>query len=201
MLKGKKVLLRPLEEDDLGFCQVLYNDSHIRDMVVGWDFPSSLRNQKIWFESLCRDKNNIRLIIETKKEGRIGLTGLWNIDWHNRTALNAIKLLVNSRTRGKGYGRDAIMTMCAFAFFNAGMRKLWCEILDYNIPSLKAYVDKSGWKIEGRLRKHVLKNGAEHDLYFAGCLKEDFLKVPDVKDYIPPRIPEGMKPVNLRPKT
>ncbi|MDD2703138.1 MAG: GNAT family protein [Candidatus Omnitrophica bacterium] len=193
MIRGKKVILRPLEESDLDFCQVLYNDEHIRDMVVGWDFPSSKKNQKIWFESLIKDKRNIRFIVETKKRERLGLTGLWNIDWHNRSSLTAIKLLVTKKTAGKGYGRDAIMVMNAFSFFNVGLHKLWCEILDYNIPSLKAYTERSGWKIEGKLRKHIFKNGSYHNLYFIGCLKEDFLSVPDSNEYIPSSIPEGMR--------
>lgn len=195
MIKGKKVVLRPLEESDLDFCQVLYNDPHIRDMVVGWDFPSSKKNQKIWFESLIKDKRNIRFIIETKKKERLGLTGLWNIDWHNRSALNAIKLLVTRKTKGKGYGKDAIMAMAAFAFFNVGLHKLWCEIIDYNIPSLKAYTQRCGWKIEGKLRKHIFKNGEYHNLYSIGCLKDDFLSVPDAQEYIPSNIPEGMRRV------
>lgn len=193
MIKGKKIILRPLEEDDLDFCQILYNDQHIRDMVVGWDFPSTKKNQKVWFESTVNDKKNVRFIVETNNREKIGLTGFWNIDWHNRSALNAIKLLVTKKTKGKGYGRDAIMTMSAFAFFNIGLHKLWCEILDYNIPSLKSYVERSGWKIEGKLRKHIFKNGEFHDLYYIGCLKKDFLSVADSKEYIPREIPKKIK--------
>lgn len=198
MIKGKKVILRPLEESDLDFCQALYNDPHIRDMVVGWDFPSAKRNQKIWFESIIKDKRNARFIVETKNKVRLGLTGLWNIDWHNRSALIAIKLLVTDKTKGKGYGRDAIMAISAFAFFNAGLHKLWCEILDYNVPSLKSYVERCGWKIEGKLRKQIFKNGAFHDLYYVGCLKEDFLSVVDSNEYIPRKMPEGMRRVTKR---
>jgi RimJ/RimL family protein N-acetyltransferase len=195
MIKGKKIFLRPIEESDLDFCQVLYNDAHIRNMVVGWDFPSSKKNQKFWFESLIKDKRNVRFIIETKNKNRIGLTGLWNIDWYNRHAETAIKILVTSKTKGRGYGRDAIMLMSAFAFFNVGLHKLWCEILDYNIPSLKAYTQRSGWKIEGKLRKHIFKNGTYHNLYSVGCLKGDFLSVTDAHEYIPKSIPGGMRSI------
>ena len=195
MIKGKKVILRPLEESDLDFCQVLYNDEHIRNMVVGWDFPTSKLKQKIWFESLIKDRKNIRFIIETKKGERVGLTGLWNIDWHNRSAETAIKLLVTKKTRGKGYGRDAIMAINAFAFFSVGLHKLCCVIIDYNIPSLKAYTERSGWKIEGKLRQHIFKNGVYHNLYSVGCLKKDFLAVPDSQEYIPCSMPRGMKRV------
>jgi RimJ/RimL family protein N-acetyltransferase len=191
MIRGKKVILRAIEEEDLGFCQRLYNDPTIRAMVVGWDFPASLDKQKRWFASLATDQNNVRLVVETMEKQPIGLTGLWDIDWHNRHALTATKLLALEELRGKGYGRDAIMAMNAYAFFEVGLHRLWSLILDYNVASMKSYVERSGWKIEGRLRQHVFRNGSHHDLYYVACLKEDFLAVPDANDYIPTEIPEG----------
>ena len=197
MIEGKKINLRPVEEGDLDFCQMLYNDRYIRQMVVGWDFPVSKENQKKWFESSINDKKNIRFIVETKQREKIGLTGLWDIDWHNRNALTAVKLSVTEDVKGKGYGRDAIMTINAFAFFEVGLHKLWSEILDYNIASFKSYVERSGWKVEGRLREHIFRNGVFHDLYYVSCLKENFLSVADSKEYIPSEIPEGLKRMDI----
>jgi RimJ/RimL family protein N-acetyltransferase len=197
MIEGKKINLRPVEEEDMDFCKYLYNDKRIREMVVGWDFPVSTWNQKKWFESSTKDKNNVRFIVETKDKKSIGMTGLWDIDWHNRNALTAIKLVASEGTRGEGYGRDAIMTMNAFSFYDVGLHRLWGAILDYNIPSIKSYVEKSGWKVEGRFRQHIFRNGAYHDMYYVACLKEDFLALPDVKSYIPSGIPQGMKKVKL----
>lgn len=191
MIKGKKVRFRPVEESDLNFCQSLFNDPYLRDVVVGWDFPVSMDAQKKWFYSLSTTKNNIRLVIETHEDKIIGLTGLWDIDWHNRNALTAIKLKTDG-IEGKGYGRDAIMAMNAFSFFDVGLHRLWSTIIDYNIPSFKVYVEKSGWKTEGVLREHTYRNGFFHNLYYVACLKEDFLNVPDSEDYIPKAIPAGM---------
>jgi RimJ/RimL family protein N-acetyltransferase len=192
MLVGKKVKLRAVEEKDLNFCQSLYNDDHLRGLVVGWDFPISMHSQEKWFKSMSpQDKNNIRLIIETYDGTVIGLTGLWNIDWHNRNALTAIKLKGESLS-GKGFGRDAIMLMNAYSFFDVGLVRLWGTILEYNIPSFNSYVKKSGWIVEGLLRKHIFRNGYFHNLYYVGCLIEDFLKVVDSRDYIPEKIPSGL---------
>lgn len=197
MLEGKKIRLRPIEEHDLSFCQSLYNDAKIRQMVVGWDFPVSETSQKKWYQSLTGDRNNLRLIIETKDGISIGLTGLWDIDWHNRHALTAIKLKTEG-IQGKGYGRDAIMTMNAFSFYDVGLHRLWGAILAFNIPSFKSYVHRSGWKVEGLLRQHIFRNGFFHDLYYVACLKDDFLSVPDSADYIPSKYPEGMNLIENR---
>lgn len=197
MIEGKNIHLRPVEEDDLHFCQKLYNDPVIRQMVVGWGFPVSKRNQEMWHKEVTESRNSVKFIVQTKEGDRLGLTGLWDIDWQNRNALTGIKLMVNEGVKGKGYGRDAIMTMNAFAFYEVGLHKLWSEILNYNIPSFKAYVKKSGWKVEGRFRQHIFRNGVFHDLYHVGCLKEDFLSVADSKDYIPPEVPEGLKRMDI----
>jgi RimJ/RimL family protein N-acetyltransferase len=197
MVKGKRVVLRALEEDDLGFCQRLYNDPEVRASVVGWGFPVSGQNQKRWFDSLDGDKKNVRFIVETQEKLPIGLTGLWDIDWQNRHALTAIKLTLSDEIRGKGYGRDAIMTMNGYAFFEVGLHRLWSTILDFNVPSFKSYVERSGWKVEGRLRQHVFRNGSYHDLYYVACLKEDFLAVSDAGDYIPLEMPPGCYRINV----
>lgn len=196
MITGKKVRFRPIEEIDLNFCQALFNDPYIRDVVVGWAFPVSMKEQKKWFESLSSEKT-IRLIIETLDGTPIGLTGLWDIDWHSRNALTGIKLKGDS-IKGKGYGHDAIMTMNAFAFFDVGLHRLWSSIIDYNVPSFKAYVEKSGWKVEGVLREHVYRNGNFHNLYSVACLKDDFLIVPGATDYIPKEIPTGMEKCTVK---
>jgi RimJ/RimL family protein N-acetyltransferase len=199
MIKGKRVVLRAVEEEDLGFCQRLYNDPDVRTVVVGWDFPVSLQNQKQWLDSVGKDKSNARFIVETLEKQPIGLTGLWDIDWHNRHALTATKLTVSGEIRGKGYGRDAIMAMNAYAFYEVGLHRLWGAILDFNVPSFKSYVERSGWKVEGRLRQHIFRNGYYHDLYYVACLKEDFLAVPDAGDYIPPKIPGGCYYLDVKP--
>lgn len=198
MIRGKRVILRAIEEEDLGFCQRLYNDPDVRAVVVGWDFPVSLQNQRRWLDSLGKDKNNVRFIVETLEKQAIGLTGLWDIDWHNQHALTATKLMISDEFRGKGYGRDAIMAMNAYAFFEVGIHRLWGAILDFNVPSFKSYVERSGWKVEGKLRQHIFRNGSYHDLYYVACLKEDFLSVPDAGDYIPPKIPDGCYYLDLK---
>jgi len=198
MILGKKVRFRPVEESDIGFCQELFNDPDLRGNVVGWDFPVSLDAQQQWFKSLAKAKNNIRFIIETHDGIPIGLTGLWDIDWHNRNALTAIKLK-GEGLKGKGYGRDAIMTMNAFSFYDVGLHRLWGAILDFNVPSYKVYVEKSGWKVEGRLRQHVYRNGSFRDLYYVACLRDDFLMVQDANDYIPPDLPKGLYSMDLTP--
>lgn len=183
MIQGRRVRLRAVEEKDLEFLLQMVNDPEISGLVVGWGFPLSMADQKAWFSRALTDQENRRFIVEDENARPIGLTGLWAIDWHNRHALTALKLS-RKEVRGKGYGSDAIMTIMAYAFYEAGLNKLWGEILPYNIASYKAYVEKCGWKVEGVLRKHIFRKGSFHDLYRVSILKEEFDLLPEAAEYV-----------------
>ncbi len=115
MIYGEKVKLRPIEENDLSLMVQWLNDPEIKHLVVGWDFPKSLAQQKEWYQNSLNGEKNQRWIIENLDGEVIGLTGLWDIDWHNRQALSGIKL-GRPQDRGKGCGTDTIMTVMAYAF-------------------------------------------------------------------------------------
>jgi len=184
-MKGKKVILRAVEESDLKYLQKWHNDPSLSELVVGWSFPVSMHEQHEWYENNLKKTNTKRFIIENKQKEIIGLTGLWDIDWQNKNALTAAKIGKKSN-RGHGYGFDAIMTLMSYAFYEVGLNKLWSLILEYNIPSYNAYIKCCGWKVEGKLRKHIFRGGRYHDLLYISALKEDFEKWLPARGYLPP---------------
>lgn len=169
------VKLRPVERDDLAFLRDLANDPTVRANVVGWDWPLSLAGQLRWFESGGEDSRTHRFIVEDSDGRPVGLTGLWNIDWHNRTALSALKLGGVDEARGRGIGTQAIHAIMDFAFNDVGLNRLHSTILESNAASLAAYVRKSGWTEEGRLREHVWRNGVFVDLIQVGILRSEYI--------------------------
>lgn len=184
MIKGKKVFLRALGAEDLDDTLKWLNDPEISRLVGGWSFPLSMTHQREWFERSIKDERNQRFIVESYEDGVIGLTGLWEIDWHNRHALTSLKLGA-SNIRGKGYGTDAIMTLMAYAFSEVGLNRLWGEIISFNIASYKAYVEKCGWKVEGIFRQHLYREGQYYDQLRVAILREEFLQHPLASDYLP----------------
>jgi RimJ/RimL family protein N-acetyltransferase len=183
MIKGPRVQLRAVEESDLPLLQQWTNDSEISQLVGGWSFPISMAQQREWFQRSLGDSRTQRFVVESESEGVLGLTGLWDIDWHNRHALTALKL-GSPNVRGKGYGTDAIMTLMSYAFLDVGLNKLWTTILTYNIASYKAYVEHCGWRVEGVLRQEVYRAGQYNDLLRVGILREEFLVHPQANRYI-----------------
>jgi RimJ/RimL family protein N-acetyltransferase len=183
MIEGKLTRLRMLEERDLPFLRELGNEPGVRNNVVGWDWPLSDAGQERWFGSSASSPATKRLLVEDKNGEPLGLTGLWDIDWHSRNALTALKLGGRDGIRGRGYGTDAIKTLMAFAFLDVGLVRLYSTILVTNEASVRAYCEKSGWTIEGRARQHVFRHGRYVDLHHIGILREDFEALSDSAEY------------------
>lgn len=194
MIKGKKIFLRAVEKRDLPLLLDWINDPDISRMVEGWSFPLSIEHQERWFESALKDERNKRFIVESYEDGVIGLTGLWEIDWHNRHALTALKLGA-SNIRGKGYGTDAILTLMAYAFTNVNLNRLWGEIIDFNTASYRVYVQKCGWRVEGVFRQHLYREGKYHDQLRVAILRDEFLSLPEATDYIPAQMQNNELPL------
>ncbi|MDO9497354.1 MAG: GNAT family protein, partial [Nocardioides sp.] len=167
-----------MEFDDLPAVKRINEDSAVRGNVVGWGWPNSLRELENWFSS-SQGGSTHRWMVETHDGQAIGVTGLWDVDWHNRNALTALKLGGVDEVRGRGAGSDAIKLVMAFAFFDVGLERLHSTILENNTASLKAYVEHCGWSNEGTARRHVWRHGTYVDAHHIGVLREEFERLPD----------------------
>ena len=177
-----KVILRPLERSDLPFLRDLANDPEVRSNVVGWDWPLSLAGQERWFDARVDTLSTRRFIVEDDSQRSVGMTGLWDLDWHNRNALTAMKLGGTEAARGRGLGTAAIHLLMEFAFNDVGLERLYSGILAHNEVSLAAYVRKSGWSEEGRLRGHIWRGGEYVDVIQVGIVRADYLSWARARD-------------------
>ena len=183
MLKGRLVELRPMEARDLAFLADLANHPQVRGNVVGWDWPVARDGQHEWLRDSYRSHTTRRLTVAACSSNEpIGLTGLWDIDWHNQSALTAIKLMPGLAP--KGAGSDSIMLVMAWSFYEVGLRRLHSTILDFNAASIGAYVRRCGWRLEGREREAVFRKGQWHDLLRVAALRTDFDVLPDAEEYV-----------------
>lgn len=170
-IRGKKVLLRAIELEDMEFLRNMINDEEMEHNVIGWSFPVSRYEQQKWFENTIQNKNNLRFIIEAEGKS-IGLATLTSIDWKNRKACHGVKLF-SDNIKGKGYGTDAVITIMKYAFEELQLNRLYSTILEYNEPSRKLY-KKCGWVEEGIIRKSIFKKNMYHNEIMIGILKEDY---------------------------
>lgn len=192
MIKNKLLSLRPIELNDDIVLQQLVNNPLVSENVVGWAFPVSLFSQKNWIQSNANNLSYRLVVVDNETNEAIGITGLWDIDWHNQSALSAIKLLPSYK--GKGLGTETVMLTMAWAFYSVGLRRLHSTILDFNGPSLGLYIKKCGWRIEGRQREAIFRKGEWHDLYNVAILKREFDALPQASEFI-----QAVCPVDTTP--
>ena len=74
--------------------------------------------------------------------------------------------------RGKGYGTDAVITMCAVGFNILNLHSLKLCYLDYNERS-KAYYN-AGFTEVGRHRDAIFALGTYRDLIYMDILEDEF---------------------------
>ena len=181
-IKGKKVLLRAIDENDLNDLYRWANDPDIWYLLGGWHFPSSFDFMKKWFEGLKNDQLNQKFAIEAPEVGLIGTANLVDIDWKNNHAFHGM-MLGDKNIRGKGYGVDTIMAVMRYAFEELHLERLDGSMVEYNEISLNIYLKKCGWKEEGRQRNWYFRKNRYWDRIMVGITREDYFNLLTAKNY------------------
>ena len=76
---------------------------------------------------------------------------------------------------GKGYGTDAMQLMLRYAFVELNLRRVSLTVFEYNPRAIRSY-EKCGFKVEGRSRGTLLKDGKRWDMVFMGILCEEWME-------------------------
>ncbi len=170
---GKVITLRAIEEADLPLLHRWSNDPEICPLLGGWHFPSSMQDQRKWFESMHLRSDDQRFAIEAPDVGLIGMANLVNINWKDRNAFHGM-MLGDKEIRGKGYGVDSIMTISKYAFEELGLERLDGSMIEYNEASLRVYLGKCGWVEEGRKRNYYFRKNRYWDMIIVGITRQDY---------------------------
>lgn len=181
-IKGKKVFLRAIEEDDLPKLHEWGNDPNLWSMLGGWRFPSSFRQTRLWFEKLTSDPLNQRFAIDYPGTGLVGTANLVDIDWKNNNAFHGM-MIGDPSMRGKGIGVDVIMATMRYAFDELHLRRLDGSMIAYNDASVAVYCGKCGWVVEGRQRDWYFRGGRYWDRIVVGVTSEDYARLIEKSDY------------------
>lgn len=181
-IQGKKVLLRAIEQTDLESLHKWANDPNIWPLLAGWHFPTSMKDQQRWYESLSVHSLHQRFAIEAPDVGLIGTANLVDINWKDRNAFHGM-MLGDVDIRGKGYGKDTIMTVMRYAFEELGLERLDGSMIEYNEASLAVYVRKCGWKEEGRQRNYYFRKNRYWDKIIVGVTRADYFELVGENNY------------------
>jgi len=175
ILKGKKVILRPLSlKDAPRFCKWL-NDREMTKFLSVYDAPPpGLKEEKEWIQEAQRTKKDLRLAIDTIDGVHIGTTSLRGIDNPSKRAEFGITI-GDKKYWGQGYGTEACKLIVDYGFKKLKLHRIHLTCIVYNIRGKKSY-EKVGFKVEGRMREHILRDNAWHDEIHMGLLRSEWQK-------------------------
>ena len=75
---------------------------------------------------------------------------------------------------GKGYGTDAMKLILRYAFMELNLHRVSLDVFEYNPRAIHSY-EKAGFKLEGRQRGMLLREGKRWDLVYMGILRQEWL--------------------------
>lgn len=174
MIKGKRVLLRAIEDNDISSIVDWRNDPEIYKFFYEHE-PLSLTAQKIWLEKHMSHQDERMWIIEViDSSSAVGTVGLVDIDWRNRKAEWGRFFIGSPLYYGKGYGSEVEAIILRYFFDHMNMNRLQCTVFTDNTNVIDLH-NKFGFKQEGLYKQYIFKDGVYHDVVYLAMLREDYL--------------------------
>jgi RimJ/RimL family protein N-acetyltransferase len=115
-------------------------------------------------------------VIETLTEQRnIGFVGLDGdgINSPHRDAFVGISI-GPEELWGKGYGTDAMEIILRYAFTELNLHRVSLNVFAYNTRAIRSY-EKCGFRVEGRERSRLHRDGQRFDVIYMGLLRAEWL--------------------------
>jgi len=170
MIKGKKVILRPVEERDLQLIVRWRNDPQNRRFFFS-PFLINPGEQKKWYEELLADRNRVVFMIDNLEGKTVGMVAIVDIDWRNQ-ACELGQGILDLNERGKGYYEEAMTLIIKYAFQELNMNRICGYCYSFN-PVIE-FNKWLGAKEDGVLRQAAFTQGKFHDVVVLGLLREEW---------------------------
>ncbi len=168
MIRGERVVLRPVEERDYPLIHTWQNHPEVW-FWMDYERPFSLEDIAEGEARARAEGHPFVIEAEGRPIGRIGLN-----QFRARDRICSLYVYIGDPTAGrKGYGQDAITTLLAYAFdrLDLHMIELWC--LAANEQAVESY-RACGFVQEGTLRDRSFKDGRWHDRVIMSITREEF---------------------------
>lgn len=162
--------LREIDEADLPLVLEWRNAEDVRNNMYT-NHVISIDEHRSWWES---QKNNprTRLLICELDGSAVGVITFTNYTGPEGIATWAF--YSGDRAR-KGVGVAMEVAALNYAFDNLRVRKLECEVLDFNSSVIRFHL-RHGFRVEGILREGYVRDGKPYDVYRLAMLARDWYK-------------------------
>lgn len=164
------VKLKLLDRENLAYRVMLLNHKKIAP-YINTNEVFTVEKTGEWFQ-LIKNKSNRKDFVFVNNDENIGMGGLTNISKENQNC--ELYMYMDPSFQGKGLGYKSCFTLCKYAFEVLNLKKVYLYTFKENVAANKLY-EKIGFKLEGILRQHTLKDGVLKDRNFYGILKNELI--------------------------
>jgi ribosomal-protein-alanine N-acetyltransferase len=171
---GSRVYLRPLEREDLNVTYLGWlNDPEVTRYLETGVFPSTMRDLENFYSRVTSSSGDVILaVIDRKTDKHIGNVKLGPINWVDRRALFGI-LIGDKKFWGKGFGEEATRLTVEYGFDRLNLNRIGLAVFEEHKGAVRCY-EKVGFKVEGRFREEVFREGKYKDRLWMGLLRSNY---------------------------
>lgn len=138
-MHSKKIILRPIERNDLAVLNKWKNDEQVYMYLGGGFQPISPDQQEKWLDSMIDlTGNSRRFMILDVSEKPVGMVGLYGINWIHRTCEIGV-YIGDVEERGKGYASEACILIEKYAACYLNLRKIKLCLVSDNEPAFSMW--------------------------------------------------------------
>lgn len=172
---GRRIVLRRHRAENLAIVSRWYRDPEVARLTRYQTRPMPREEVERFFQTRLLGPDSVAYAIHVRLTDRlIGLTTFSSLDPDNGSVLFHITLGERD-VWGQGYGTEAASLMLAHAFERLGLHRVGLSVFSFNERAIRSY-EKAGFRIEGRLRDAIARDGRYWDEIQMGALRPEWLE-------------------------
>jgi RimJ/RimL family protein N-acetyltransferase len=173
-IRGQRVLLRRPRPEDLTAVRRWYSDPELARLTRYQTRPMAEAEIDLFFRSRLLSADALAYaILELTAERLVGFTTFSALDPDNGSVL--FHITIGERDAwSHGLGTETTLLMLSHAFERLGLHRVGLTVFAFNERAIRAY-EKAGFRVEGRLREAVQRDGRYWDEIQMGALRNEWL--------------------------
>jgi RimJ/RimL family protein N-acetyltransferase len=167
------VELRPLDKANIDLVISWLTDPEVNQYMLSGHEPIAHEDEVVWYDKMAASEDDLVLQIHDRVTGaHLGTVGLHHIDRKHRGA--ELGIMIGDKAQwGRGYGRDAIITLLRHAFGELGLHRVELRCHPENARGVAAY-RAVGFTEVGHEREAVFVEGEYQDHLVFDFLENEF---------------------------
>ena len=178
LFEGKLVRLAGIDPEQVSKSFVQWNRDSEYMRLMDTDPPRlhSSKAIKEWLEKELEKASAMYwfAICALEDDRLLGDITLSVINWGSREAFTGIAIGAREFW-GKGYGTDAMQVLLRYGFTELNLRRISLNVFEFNQRALRSY-EKAGFRLEGRQRQLIQREGRRWDILYMGILREEWME-------------------------